>query len=133
MMFDRKKWMHEYCEKYYQDNKKRLLKKQIKYQYLKRIENRKIVINHYSDGANCCACCGESQDEFLTLDHIKQNGAEHRRKKSNRSIWSVLVSEGLPTGHRILCWNCNCGSYYRSKNGICPHQKLTTTITGITS
>lgn len=131
MTFDRKKWMHNYCVKYYQNHRKRLLEKQNEHERRKRKEDRQLVIEHYTKGKHCCSCCGELQDEFLTLDHVHQNGAEHRRKKHNRSIWRVLVSEGFPPGHQILCWNCNCARSFRSDNGVCPHEKFTRNITGL--
>lgn len=69
----------------------------------------------------CCACCGESDPRFLTIDHVDGNGAEHRRDLgtgSNR-VWLQIIREGFPEGYQCLCYNCNCG---RAINGgVCPH------------
>ena len=72
-----------------------------------------------------CACCGETHIEFLTLDHVKGNGAEERKRTGssyggyNRAIklFKSNKEEALKQ-YRILCWNCNCsiGTY-----GYCPH------------
>lgn len=77
-----------------------------------------------------CACCGESEPKFLTLDHIHNDGAKARREIASSSgrprggVWEYhkLRQAGFPQGrHRVLCWNCNCG---RSKNGgVCPHEE----------
>ena len=43
-----------------------------------KINARKIVIDHYSNGKNCCACCNEKIYEFLTIDHLNGGGTKHR-------------------------------------------------------
>ena len=73
-------------------------------------------------GGPACACCGESQSEFLTLDHIAGDGAAQDRqlgsRKSGDHLYRWLRKEGYPPGFRVLCFNCNCalGIY-----GHCPH------------
>ena len=37
-------------------------------------------LSHYSNGVLQCACCGENNPNFLAIDHIKKNGAEHRKE-----------------------------------------------------
>jgi hypothetical protein len=73
-----------------------------------------------------CACCGESNPLFLTIDHIDNDGAEHRRKlgvgrQSGSAVMMDLYKRKWPQeGFRLLCFNCNCG---RQRNGgICPHE-----------
>lgn len=68
-----------------------------------------------------CHCCKEAHLDFLTLEHINGDGADHRRTVGNRSE-SVLIDlrkRGWPQdGYTVLCMNCNWGS---RKKGICPH------------
>lgn len=77
-------------------------------------------------GGNVCACCGEIERKFLTLDHIHNNGAAFRRKISgNRQAagyvtYSWLFRNGFPAGYQVLCMNCNHGK--RMNNGVCPHK-----------
>jgi len=74
-----------------------------------------------------CACCGESEIEFLTLDHINGDGAEERRRLGGRcwagpTFYSYLKKLGWPKGdYQILCYNCNCA---KRQSKICPHQRL---------
>ena len=73
-------------------------------------------------GGPICSCCGETSVFFLTLDHINNDGAEHRRRTKGASgkvlAW-VLKKEGYPPGFQVLCFNCNCG---KARNGgVCPH------------
>lgn len=83
---------------------------------------KELVFSHYG---NKCMCCGETMKEFLTIDHINNDGAEHRRKinmKSGSRIYIWIVKNGFPKDLQILCWNCNCGK--RVNKGICPHKNI---------
>ena len=85
---------------------------------------RKEVLLHYSDGLLKCNCCGESNYEFLTLDHIHGNGRKHRESLGNHgtAVFRDLRKNNYPEGYQILCYNCNCG---RAKNnGVCPHEEI---------
>lgn len=85
-------------------------------------ETKLKVINHYGGK---CVCCGETTPEFLTVDHINNDGKDHRRKKQfslGKNLYYTLIRENFNVGYalQLLCWNCNeAKNYY----GICPHQK----------
>ena len=69
-----------------------------------------------------CACCGERERIFLTIDHVNGGGTAHRRSlgMGNRRMMLEIINGGFPPAYRILCFNCNIG---RSRNGgICPHE-----------
>lgn len=85
------------------------------------------VVNAYG---GMCACCGEDNPLFLSIDHIHNNGAKHRRSlgsvgKSGGSIFYYwLKRHGFPQDdYQLLCHNCNQGK--RLNGGICPHQQET--------
>ena len=73
-----------------------------------------------------CACCGISEIIFLTLDHIAENGAAHRKELIGKGIKQVhgyklylhLRADGFPAGFQVLCYNCNSAKHIL---GICPH------------
>lgn len=70
-----------------------------------------------------CECCGETRIEFLTIDHVNGDGAEHRRKyRGNIYRWYRI--HGYPTGFQVLCMNCNLS---KGLYGYCPHQKESNT------
>jgi len=73
-----------------------------------------------------CACCGERELEFLTIEHSRGDGASHRRFVSN--IYSDLKRRGFPKGYgyTVLCWNCNMATRYGDP---CPHEVLRNAIT----
>ena len=72
-----------------------------------------------------CACpgCNETNIKFLTIDHVHNNGARHRKQIGNSSNklhqWIVDSPHRATRVLRLLCWNCNCGRAVNS--GICPH------------
>lgn len=83
----------------------------------RRLALRKRVFSHYG---TACACCGESTDEFLCIDHINGGGSAHRRSIGKSNIYRWLEVNNFPEGFQILCWNCNSA---KGLYGICPHQK----------
>lgn len=73
-------------------------------------------------GGYRCACCGETEPTFLTLDHVFNDGSAHRKEIGGRGaqIFKWLRDHGYPAGFQVLCFNCNLG---KSLNGgICPHE-----------
>ena len=72
----------------------------------------------------CCACCGETTPDFLTLDHINNDGAEHRRQIIGSRGGSVIYRwahvNNYPPVLQLLCYNCNCSKAYY---GSCPHRR----------
>jgi hypothetical protein len=88
----------------------------------RREQTRQQVFEHYG---RSCACCGESEDAFLCLDHVDGGGNKHRQSLGPAAIGSGfyfwIVRQGFPTGFQTLCWNCNSAKHQR---GACPHQEV---------
>jgi hypothetical protein len=106
---NQKRWREKYLNDYMRDKRRR---------------NRDLVFAHYGEQ---CACCGEKERLFLTIDHVTNNGAEHRRSlpgqigKGGSSFFDWLVRKGFPEGFQTLCRNCNWGKH--ANGGVCPHQE----------
>lgn len=68
-----------------------------------------------------CACCGETELVFLSLDHSNGGGSRHRQEiGGSRKLLQFLRAAGWPTdGYRVLCMNCQFGTRL-GRN--CPHQ-----------
>lgn len=115
-----KDFLKEYSKKRFLSNSN-LDKEKIKAKNLRyRIE----VLNHYSNGLICCNCCGERNLEFLTLDHINNDGAKHRKEiTKGNSVIHWVRANNFPEGFQVLCMNCN---WAKSKYHGCPHKKLLT-------
>ncbi|MFA5706889.1 MAG: HNH endonuclease [Candidatus Neomarinimicrobiota bacterium] len=67
-----------------------------------------------------CACCGETEWKFLSLDHVDNDGAEHRRKIGQSRIYEWAEDNGYPDNLQLLCYNCNMAKAFYGK---CPHQE----------
>ena len=91
---------------------KTLTEGSIKYQ--KRIVNE--VLKAYG---NKCNCCGESNKEFLQLDHVNNDGAEHR-KKVKTFMYGWAKHNNFPDTLQLLCANCN---FSKMRSGICIHDR----------
>ncbi len=118
----------EYKKQWYQLNREKILEQQKQWYQL----NREKIIKYYSNGTMTCECpgCTENQIEFLCIDHINNNGAEHRKEIGGRTtMYLWLIKNNFPSGFRVLCFNCNCAR----RHGDCPHTKLITCITGVAS
>lgn len=73
-------------------------------------------------GGYKCACCGETEPKFLSVDHVRNDGADHKRKHNLRTgeqMYRWLIRNNFPEGFQILCMNCQWGK--RNNHGVCPH------------
>ena len=80
-------------------------------------------------GGAVCRCCGETEESFLTLDHINDDGALWRRVQfgagnngAGLRTYAWCKANGYPPIFQVLCWNCQHG---KRRKGICPHQQGT--------
>lgn len=69
-----------------------------------------------------CACCHLSDWRFLTIDHVYNDGASHRKEIGGRTrnLLKWLKQHNFPKDRfQLLCWNCNMA---KARNGgVCPH------------
>lgn len=83
------------------------------------ILQRLTVLNHYGSK---CACCGETEEMFLCIDHKNNDGAAHRKEIGTGSrMMKWIIDNGFPDTFQVLCQNCNIGKYLNG--GVCPHQE----------
>lgn len=104
--------------KYCKDNKEKICI----YKKIYDRNQKQIVVDNYGGK---CNCCGESKIEFLTIDHVNNNGAEDRKlhkDKTGSGMYRWLIKNNFPKdNYQLLCFNCNCAKGFY---GVCPHQKL---------
>jgi hypothetical protein len=115
-----KEWQGRNKEKVAQI-KKDSLKRHLdtRYEWLRKRKRaeRDLVYRHY--GGYQCARCPENDPDVLTIDHIHDNGAAHRKELKNHggsTMCTWLIKNGFPPGYQILCRNCNWRKYIRSKS-----------------
>lgn len=107
-------WKHRNKAQYTQHREKRVV-----WMRAYRGDLKKQVVDAYG---GCCACCGEAKIEFLTIDHVNNDGAAHRRElgvSGGPILHRHIIERGFPADFQILCWNCNGA---KGVYGRCPHQ-----------
>jgi len=102
--------------KYYYQNREQQLAKAKAYHW----SLRKPLLDAWG---HACECCGDTHHEFLTIDHIKNDGKAHRKALTGGTmeLYRWLRDRGYPKdGFQLLCWNCNYAKY---SQGVCPHEQ----------
>lgn len=106
--------------------------------YIKRIgkEARKQIADRclskakataYAQLGSVCTCCGESDIDFLSVDHVDNDGykdlAKSGHRKAGLKVYAAVIKAGIfQKKYQLLCYNCNMGKAYAGK-GVCPHKK----------
>jgi len=118
--------LRQYQRQHYLENK--ALYSRWHHQYYLRSKERRqqkyaaLLFKIYAYYGNKCSCCGELESLFLTLDHVKNDGAAHKRRVGKSwAFYLWVVKHRYPKSLRLLCYNCNCGRY--RNGGICPHER----------
>lgn len=75
-------------------------------------------------GGYLCRCCGDSAPERLSIDHVNNDGAAHRKEitgnaQNGTTLYYWLKRNGFPPGYQVLCMNCN---FAKGHFGVCPHE-----------
>lgn len=79
---------------------------------LKRNYQINLKLKAYQQYGNACNICGCNKLEFLTIDHINNDGAQHRKNIYN--IYSWLKINNYPTNnYQLLCFNCNYLKHFK--------------------
>ena len=93
-------------KKYNQSLKGKLNQKR----YLRRLKIR--ILTHYGKNRHCLCCwpgCRITDDDMLSIDHIKDNGSQMRKNgeqpKSSGGFYHWLLKNKFPKGFQTLCWN----------------------------
>lgn len=74
--------------------------------------NKNAIINVLTDGRGTCKWCGQGDQDTLVIDHIEDDGAEHRRANGGRTFsgdkfYRWIIRNDYPPGFQVLCANCN--------------------------
>jgi hypothetical protein len=132
-----KKYMRDMAKKYYKNNPQRFIKRNKKWwkdnpEKTKEIKQKtslklkKEVFELIGDGEIKCACCGESEINFLSIDHKNNDGSYERKKlglKGGLQFYRYVRDSRNPKQHyQILCFNCNLSKGFYGK---CAHYKIT--------
>ena len=108
-----------------QKDKERYLRKKEEnpdFQNEKRRMRKLKILNHYSKGTLVCACCQESEINFLSLDHINgKHELGHDKTYAGAKLYEWIIKNDFPEGFQVLCFNCN---FAKGHFGKCPHEEM---------
>jgi hypothetical protein len=77
------------------------------------------IFSKYSEGKPKCACCGEEEMYFLTIDHIEGRAKWGHEGYTSGKLYRFLIKNDYPKGFQVLCMNCNLA---KGIYGKCPHE-----------
>lgn len=110
--YQQRKYIYYFCSPCKQDRMKKFYDKR-----------KVMVFEHYG---NKCNCCSETTFEFLTIDHINNDGHKEVWANGNRiggvQLYQKIYKNNYPDTYQLLCMNCNFGK--RMNGGVCPHKML---------
>jgi hypothetical protein len=86
----------------------------------------KLRTDVYHKLGSTCICCGETNDLFLTVDHINGGGTRHRKQVGNNEkiLIAVRNMDNPSIDYQLLCMNCNIGGLQSTG---CPHRDINAT------
>ncbi len=97
----------ESTKKWRKDNPDKQKESLVRWKFSLRVQ----VLTHYGHGELACVMCNFSDMRALSIDHINNNGAEHRRnnasvKAGGTNFYLWLKKQGYPEEYQTLCFNC---------------------------
>jgi len=108
----------EYARDFYRKNAKRLSRNTAAFKGHVRRTVRAYL-------GNKCVCCGVMEQEFLSVDHVRNNGAKHRREKGREAwmweVWKAIKEKRIVTDYQLMCFNCNFSKHFGK--GVCVHKR----------
>lgn len=74
---------------------------------------KKKVLDHYGHKCLCECGCQVTRFNHLTIDHVNNDGKEHRKKGfMGRTLYLWILKNNFPSSIQVLCWNCNCAKQH---------------------
>lgn len=101
------KHISEHMKEYFRTHKEQLKITKARYQQKLKVA----VLMYYGSGKLACVKCGFTDVRALSIDHINDNGAQHRKeliKHNQTGAWFYLwlKRNNYPEGYQTLCMNC---------------------------
>ena len=118
-------------QRYYRKHRATILANEKRYRYpvrqAKRLQDKIAVVNVLTNGQGTCQWCGQGDIDVLTIDHINDDGASHRRLhtgKGGSKFYSWIINEDYPSGFQVLCCNCNMKKEVERRRREAGHRSL---------
>ncbi len=82
---------------------------------------RSKILYHYG---HVCTWCGENDTNSLSIDHVNNDGHEHRKQVlSGGPMYTWLIKNNFPPGFQLLCMNCNATKAWFGGGQLLPCRK----------
>jgi len=87
-----------------------------------RLKLKTDALHAYSNGNPKCVCCGETELEFLCLDHIENDGNKDRQitGRGNTFYFWLRKNNYPKLNIQVMCFNCNNS---KKLGGVCIHKR----------
>lgn len=82
------------------------------------LQNR-VRVAAFTGYGGACVCCGEADFNVLELDHVNNDGAEHRRAVGGGQMYRWAIENGFPAILQLLCANCHRA---KTRTGDCSYR-----------
>jgi len=83
--------------------------------------NRQLKLDIINILGGFCVCCKEATWEFLSLDHVNNDGYIERKSKQQHTIYrEIRDGKADLNKYQLLCYNCNSS---KGHYGYCPHME----------
>lgn len=112
----------KYCSKDCEESNTVIKNNKNKRQKNNQKDNRRELLEYYSNGFLRCACCYDEKYNELQLDHINGDGKQHRKELGGNSfnvLYSWVVKNNYPPIFQLLCSYCNRAKF---DNLECPYK-----------
>ena len=92
--------------------------------YEEGLRRKREVLTHYGKNGTLQCCwedCEVTDLDMLSLDHINNDGAEHRRAYNGQGgerVYVLLKRQGYPPICQTLCWNHQWKKEMQRRRGI---------------
>lgn len=115
--------IREYNRDYYRKNKEKLDQRSIDWIAANPEKRHKTALSYYyrlqneailAYGGYVCCWCGIDEPFVLAIDHVNNDGKEHRRligSVGGHKFYKWLRDNNYPKGFQVLCMNCNHAKY----------------------
>ena len=118
-----RKTIQEYRRRYHANHREEIIAKVTEWARKNPDRHRKNALAYYyrlqhaaieAYGGYRCSWCGIDEPLVLCLDHVENNGREHRQQVGSvggHKLYKWLRDNAYPPGFQVLCMNCNHAKY----------------------
>lgn len=86
----------------------------------RRLHNKILKTEFIEAYGGGCVCCGETEFDFLTIEHIRYKGYKLIDSNGYELLRKLKALNWPKKEYTVLCYNCNLSTKYGK---VCPHKR----------